>query len=78
MFGGTRSRKGRAGPCYRPILGVRSRRDRDCRRGGCLTLPSHQEPSQECYQMEALMGRGADRKRAQLTSCVTSRFEHRR
>ena len=27
-FGGTRSHKGRARPCYRPIRGVRSRRGR--------------------------------------------------
>ena len=29
-FGGTRSHKGRARPCYRPIRGVRSRRGRGC------------------------------------------------
>ena len=31
---------------------------------GCLILPSHQEPSKEWYQIEAPIGRGADRKRA--------------
>ena len=31
---------------------------------GCLLLPSHQEPSKEWYQMEAPIGRGADKKQA--------------
>ena len=31
--------------------------------GGLLDFPSHQEPSKEWYQMEAPIGRGADRKR---------------
>ena len=31
--------------------------------GGFLIFPSHQKPSKEWYQMEAPIGRGADRKR---------------
>ena len=43
--------------------------------GGCLILPSHQEPSKEWYHIEAPMGRGADRKRVRQTSSVSSRYD---
>ena len=32
--------------------------------GGCLTLPSHQEPSNKWYHVEAPIGRGAGWKQA--------------
>ena len=70
-FGGTKSHRGRGVLRYKSILKFDQGGDWVVEEsydvtslGGCLTLPSHQEPSTEWYHTETPIDREADRKRA--------------